>query len=210
MKINVDSIGKEFKKVAVLNKVNMQFESGKIYGLIGRNGTGKTVLLKMLCGFYIPTNGTITFDGINYIKNGEFPKNMGALIENPSFLPDLTGFENLKLLSMIQKKIDDNQIMNTLKLVNLYEEKDKKYSKYSLGMKQKLGIAQAIMENPEIIILDEPFSGIEKETVEKLKQVFLNLKKENKIIILSSHINQDIEDLADVIYEFDGGTVSKI
>ena len=210
MKIKVDSVEKEFKKVTVLTNVNMQFESGKIYGLIGRNGTGKTVLLKMLCGFYIPTNGTITFNDINYIKNREFPRNVGALIENPSFLPDLTGFENLKLLSMIQKKIDDNQIIDTLKLVNLYEEKDKKYSKYSLGMKQKLGIAQAIMENPEIIILDEPFSGIEKETVEKLKQVFLNLKKENKIIILSSHIKQDIDDLADVIYEFDGGSVSKV
>lgn len=210
MKIKVDSVEKEFKKVTVLTNVNMQFESGKIYGLIGRNGTGKTVLLKMLCGFYIPTNGTITFNDINYIKNREFPRNVGALIENPSFLPDLTGFENLKLLSMIQKKIDDNQILDTLKLVNLYEEKDKKYGKYSLGMKQKLGIAQAIMENPEIIILDEPFSGIEKETVEKLKQVFLNLKKENKIIILSSHIKQDIDDLADVIYEFDGGSVSKV
>ena len=168
MKIEFKNVNKSFKKVEILKNINLEFTSGNIYGIYGRNGSGKSVFLKMIAGFMIPTNGEILFDNKNLNLKQEFPKNLRALIENPSFFPNLTGFENLKLLSKIQNKIGDEEILNALDIVNLTEEKDKKYSKYSLGMKQKLGIAQAIMEDPEILILDEPFNGIEEKTVKKL------------------------------------------
>lgn len=209
MKIEVKNVRKDFKKINVLHDLNITFESGKIYGLIGRNGSGKSVFLKMICGFYEPTEGEILFDGVNIIKEKTFPSNTRALIEKPCFLPDLTGLENLQLLASIQKKINSDDINKTLKDVNLYDERNKKYSQYSLGMKQKLGIAQVLMENPEVIILDEPFNGIENSTAEKLRKLLLNEKKNGKIIIVASHIKEDIEILVDELYEFDGGTITK-
>lgn len=209
MKIEVRNVQKDFKKVNVLHDLNIIFESGKIYGLIGRNGSGKSVFLKMLCGFYEPTAGEILFDGINVIKEKSFPPNTRALIEKPCFLPDLTGLENLELLASIQKRISNDDIQETLKDVNLYDERNKKYSQYSLGMKQKLGIAQVLMENPDVIILDEPFNGIENNTTEKLRKLLLNQKKNGKIIIIASHIKEDIEILADELYEFDNSTITK-
>ena len=164
----------------------------------------------MICGFYTPTEGEILFNGVNYIENKEFPKDIGALIENPSFLPEMTGYQNLELLASIQNKIGNKEIIESLEKVNLIKDKDKKYSKYSLGMKQKLGVAQALMENPKIIILDEPFNCIENETAEKLRKLLLEEKRLNKIIILASHIKEDVSNLADVVYEFDNGNVKKI
>lgn len=209
MKIEVKNVRKDFKKINVLHDLNITFESGKIYGLIGRNGSGKSVFLKMICGFYEPTEGEILFDGVNIIKEKTFPSNTRALIEKPCFLPDLTGLENLQLLASIQKKINSDDINKTLKDVNLYDERNKKYSQYSLGMKQKLGIAQVLMENPDVIILDEPFNGIENSTADKLRKLLLNEKKNGKIIIVASHIKEDIEILVDELYEFDGGTITK-
>lgn len=133
-----------------------------------------------------------------------------SLIEKPYFLPDLTGFENLKLLADIQKKTGVEEINNALKQVNLYEEKDKKYSKYSLGMKQDLGLAQVFMEDPKVLILDEPFNGVEKKTVEKLRKYLLSLKKENKIIIIATHIADDITELADMVYKFDDMNLEEV
>jgi ABC-type multidrug transport system, ATPase component len=205
MKIEVNNVTKKFKESIVVNDVTVTFESGKIYGLIGKNGSGKSVLLKMICGFYSPTEGEILFDGENIIKQQKFPPNTGALIERPGFIGTLTGLENLILLSRIQNKITVDDIHNTLKQVNLYEEKDKLFSKYSLGMKQKLGIAQAIMENPDIIILDEPFNGIEDETTEELRSLLLELKKQNKLIILATHIKDDIDKIVDVVYRLNVG-----
>ncbi len=209
MKITVKNLSKKFKRENVLENVNATFESGKIYGLVGRNGSGKSVFLKILCGFYKPTDGEVLFDDVNYAEKNEFPPNLRALIENPSFLPDLTGFENLELLAKIQNKIDEKQILKTMNDLNLLVEKDKQYFKYSLGMKQKLGIAQVLMENPDIIILDEPFNGVEEKSVGVIKKILLELKKENKIIILSSHIKEDINELADVVYFFDNGEVKR-
>ncbi len=207
MKIEVKNLSKKFKKVIVVKDINITFKSGNIYGIIGRNGSGKSVFLKMLCAFYIPTTGTILQDGYDYIKNNEFPISTRALIEGPDFIPDLSGLENLKLLASIQNKIGEKEILETLKQVNLYEEKDKKYSEYSLGMKQKLGIAQVLMEDPQVMILDEPFNGIEDSSVKDIKKILKDLKKKDKIIIMTSHIKEDIEELSDVIYKFDGGSL---
>ncbi len=210
MQIVVKDVSKKFKKVTVLNNVNMTFESGKIYGLVGRNGSGKSVFLKILCSFYKPNTGEVLFDNINYSSNNSFPKNTRALIEKPTFFPDLTGFENLKLLANIQNKISDNEINATLEKVNLIHEKDKKYKEYSLGMKQKLGIAQVLMENPDVMIFDELFNGIEEDSVNKIRNILLDLKNQNKIIIITSHIKEDIELLSDEIYKFNNGNVEHI
>lgn len=210
MEIIVKDLSKKFKKVTVLENINMKFESGKIYGIVGRNGSGKSVFLKILCSFYKPTTGEILFDNVNYNSNNNFPPSVRALIENPTFFPDLTGFENLKLLSSIQNKIGDEEIIKTLDQVNLLSEKDKKYSEYSLGMKQKLGIAQVLMENPDVMIFDELFNGIEEKTVEKIRNILLELKNQNKIIIVTSHIKEDIDILSDEVYKFDCGRVERV
>lgn len=210
MKIEVKNLSKKFKNEIVLKNVNIELNEGHIYGFVGRNGSGKSVFLKMICGFYKPTDGNILFDNIDIIKEKTYPPETRALIEKPNFISDLTGYENLKLLAEIQNKIGDDEINEALKIVNLYESKNKKYNKYSLGMKQKLGIAQVLMENPKLMIFDEPFNGIETDTVKKLRKEFLKLKQQGKIIIISSHIKEDIEKLADEIYEFSDYTVKKI
>ena len=209
MKIELKNVSKKYKDVTVLSDINVVFESGKIYGFIGRNGSGKSVLLKMICSFYTPTTGEILFDGENIIKEKKFPPSTRALIEKPNFIPDLTGYENLELLASIQNKIGKEEILKSLDDVNLIAEKDKKYSKYSLGMKQKLGIAQVIMEDPKIMILDEPFNGIEEKTADKLRELLKSEAKKEKIIIIASHIKEDIENLCDVIYKFDEGKMEK-
>ena len=172
---------------------------------MGKNGSGKSVFLKILCGLYAPSNGKILYDGkeLNVYKN--FPKNIAAFIEKPCFFADLTGFENLRLLANIKKEISEDEIENAFNTVNLLSEKDKKFSNYSLGMKQKLGIAQAIMEDNEVIILDEPFNGIEDVTVEKIKKYLKELANMGKTIIITSHIKEDLEGLCDKIYYFENG-----
>ena len=210
MELVLKNVTKKFGENVILKNVNLKFESGKIYGFIGRNGSGKSVLLKLICGFYTVTSGEILLDGINYSEKNSFPEDTRALIEKPNFIPDLTGFENLKLLASIQNKINDDQIKRAMEEVNIPISSDKKYSKYSLGTKQKLGIAQVLMEDPKIIILDEPFNGIENETVKKLRKVLLKEKKKGKIIILATHIKEDIDELADVVYEVDNGIITEI
>lgn len=209
MIIQCKDVSKKFKNIEVLKNINIVLESGKIYGLYGRNGSGKSVFLKLLSGFYIPTEGKILYDGKDLNNELKYPNNLRALIETPCFFPDLTGYENLKLLAEITNKIGEKEINSALEIVNLLEEKDKKYSKYSLGMKQKLGIAQVIMEDPDIMILDEPFNGVEQKTVDKLIDYFCQKKKENKIIVICTHIKDDLEKLSDIVYYFDNGTISE-
>lgn len=209
MKIEVRNLMKSFKNNKILNNVNIAFEDGHIYGLIGRNGSGKSVFLKTLCALYEPNSGEILYDGLSLDSN-QIPPDTRALIEKPSFIGELTGYENLELLASIQGKIGNKEIEDALNEVNLFSEKDKKFNKYSLGMKQKLGIAQVLMEDPKVIILDEPFNGIEEQTVIKIRKTLLKEKEKGKIIIIASHIKEDIEYLADVIYEFDNGNVKKV
>lgn len=205
MKIEVNNLSKSFQGVNVLNNINAVFESGKIYGIIGRNGSGKSVFLKILCGFYKPTSGEILYNGINISKDNIFPPNTRALIEKPNFLPDLTGMENLLLLASIQNKIGKVEIEKILKTLELYNDKDKKYSKYSLGTKQKLGLAQVLMEDPKVIILDEPLNGIENKTAASVRRIIKKEKENGKLIIIASHIKDDVIGLADELYEFDDG-----
>ena len=208
MKIKIENLTKEFKDSLILNDINLEFQEGKVYGLVGPNGSGKSVLLKIICAFYMPTKGKVLIDGVNYNDGNNFPPNLRALIDKPSFIPDLSGFENLKLLAKIQNLINDDDIINTLKIVNLYEEKDKKFYKYSMGMKQKLGIASVLMEKPKIMILDEPFNGIDDESKSKLFEYLAKIKK-NKIIIISSHIFEEIQKVCDEVYYFENGTCVK-
>ena len=203
MKIEIKNLCKQFRKNMVLKDINMELTNGHIYGLNGRNGSGKSVFLKVVCGLYKPTTGEVLFDGKSYNKNNLYVPNMRALIEKPNFFPELTGYENLELLAKIQNKIGKEEIEAALKKVNLYEEKDKKYREYSLGMKQKLGIAQVLMEDPEIMILDEPFNGIEENSVKEISALLKEERKKGKLIMISTHIKEDLDNLSDVIYHFD-------
>lgn len=207
MKIELKNVTKKFKNNIVINNISATFESGNIYGFYGRNGSGKSVLQKIISGLYIPTSGEVLIDGVNINEKELYPSCMRILIEKPAFFPDISGLENLKLLADINKIIDEKKILEVLELVNLKDEKKKKYSKYSLGMKQKLGVAQAIMEDSDIIILDEPFNGIEQATVDKLIDYLLKKKEEGKLIIVSTHIKEDLTKLSNHIYMFDNGSI---
>lgn len=209
MTIEFKNVTKKFKDIIILNNINLTFESGNIYGLFGRNGSGKSVFLKLLCGFYTPSEGEILYNGENLNKKLEFPPNTRALIEKPNFFPDLTGFENLKFLAEIQNKITDKEINDILEFLGLEKDKNKKYSKYSLGMKQKLGIAQVLMENPDVIVLDEPFNGVENVTVLKIIDYLKSEAKKGKLIFISTHIMEDLEKLTDKIYYFDDGAINE-
>ena len=207
MIIECKNIIKKFDNNLIIKGINYKFEEGKIYGLYGLNGSGKSVFLKLICGFYIPTSGEILYNGINLNNKKEFCNEIRALIEKPSFFSDLTGYENLKLLANIQKKISDKEIMEALDIVNLINEKDKRYNNYSLGMKQKLGIAQAIMEKTKFIVLDEPFNGIERDTVIKIKDYLKSLKDNGVTIVISSHIKEDLSEVVDEMIYFEDGAI---
>lgn len=206
--IEIKNVCKEYDGNTILNNINVNFNEGHIYGLIGRNGSGKTVLLNMICGFIYPSDGEILIDKKNIHKNKIFAPNTRALIEKPKFLSNMSGYKNLELLANINKLITEDDINNTLRDVDLFDEKDKLYKKYSLGMKQKLGIAQVLMENPKIMIFDEPFNGLDEQSSKKLRNLLKNIKND-KIIIIATHIKDDIEDLCDVVYKIDNGMLSK-
>ena len=203
--IKVENICKKIKNNEIIKNISYQFDCGKIYGLYGRNGSGKTVFLKLLSGFYKLDSGSVLYDVVSYSKNNVC-KDVRVLIDGPSFYGDLSGYDNLKLLADINKKISNKEIDDILKVVNLYDEKDKKYSKYSLGMKQKLGIAQALMENTKYIFLDEPFNGVEEATVTKLIDYIKSIKKD-KVIIISTHIKEDLDNISDVIIKIEDGKI---
>ena len=209
MKIEIKNVSKSFKGIEVLKDISMTLESGHIYGFIGHNGSGKTVLLKLICAFLEPSTGEILFDGKNVIKNNEYPPSTRALIERPTFISELSGKENLELLANIQKKIGEKEIEETLEKVGLKEAKNTLYYKYSLGMKQKLGIAQVLMENPDVLILDEPFNGLDEESAKNIRNILLEEKQKGKLIILATHIKEDMVVLCDEMYKFNDGVVTK-
>ena len=205
--IIIENATKKFGTQTVLNNVSLTLEDGKIYGFVGQNGCGKTVLFKSICGFIYLDRGTITVDGKVIGKDIDIIKDAGIIIESPGFLPNYSAFKNLKFLTMIKDNIGDEQIKSTLISVGLDPESKKVVGKFSLGMRQRLGIAPAIMENPHILILDEPMNGLDKRGVEDIRKILMDLKKKGKLILLASHNPLDIDILCDCVYELDAGTI---
>lgn len=208
--INVVNLKMRFGDELVLKGINRNFESGKIHGIVGNNGSGKTVLMKCICGFLMPTEGQITVGGRIVGKDVDFPEDVGIIIETPGFLPGITGVKNLKILASLKRKIKEPQIRDAIKKVGLDPDLKKPVSKYSLGMRQRLGIAQAIMEEPSILILDEPFNGLDKNGVLQMRELIKGLKDEGKTIILASHNQADIDELCDSVCEMDAGVMTLI
>lgn len=207
--IELKGICKSYKKQEVVKNVTVNFPTGNIVGIVGRNGSGKTVLFKMICGLVKPTGGVICVDGKELGKDMDFPENMGVIIETPGFLPWQTGFQALWDLAKINKKIGKEEIEITLKQVGLDSKIKTKVGKYSLGMRQRLGLAQAIMENPDILILDEPMNGLDSGGVEDMRRLLLELKAQGKTILVASHNRYDIEILCDKVYEMDQGCLAE-
>lgn len=205
--IQVKHLVKSFKTATVLNDISLNFERGKIHGLIGRNGSGKTMLLKCMCGFVIPTSGEITINGKRIAKDIDVPDDIGIIIEAPGFLPNYDAYHNLKFLAMIKNKIGKEEILTAIKRVGLDPDSKKKVGKFSLGMRQRLGIAQALMEDPEILLLDEPMNGLDNHGVDEIRKLLLNLREEGKTILIASHGKEDIEILCDTVHEMDHGKI---
>ena len=207
MELEVKNYTKELGNQVVLNSINMKFESGNIYGLHGRNGSGKTMLFRAISHLIHPTDGDILVDGKSIVNDEYDIRNIGLLIENPDFYPYLSGKENLKLLYEINHKKDDHHIEEVLKLVGLENAMNKKYKAYSLGMKKRLMLAQAIMEDQTIILLDEPTNGLDEKGVQDLREILKQEREKGKLIIIASHNKEDLQILADHIYQIDQGKI---
>ncbi|SDZ48426.1 ABC-2 type transport system ATP-binding protein [Evansella caseinilytica] len=208
MYIEINEVSKTIKNQTVLDNISVQLEKGNCYGFVGANGCGKTMLFRALCGFMRLDNGEITVDGKKIGKDDDFISNAGIIIGEPRFLDNLSGYENLLALAQIRKAISEQHIVHTLEVVGLLNAKDKKVRKYSLGMKQRLRIAQAMMEDPEILVLDEPFNGLDKTGTHEIQQLLLQYKQAEKTILLTSHDERNIELLCDKVFEMDNGRIT--
>jgi ABC-2 type transport system ATP-binding protein len=208
--ISVNNLSKKFGEDTVLHSVCRDFEQGKIHGIVGNNGSGKTVLMKCICGFYTPTSGSVFVNGEQVGKDVDFPDDLGIIIETPGFLPNLTGLKNLQILASLKRNACNYTIREIIKLVGLDPDMKKSVSKYSLGMRQRLGIAQAIMEDPSTLILDEPFNGLDKYSAAEIRGLIKRLREFGKTIILASHNQQDIDELCDTVCEMDAGVMMMV
>ena len=207
--IVLENVSKSFKEKTVLQKTDLTIEKGKITGFVGRNGSGKTVLFKLICGLLRPTTGTITVQGKQLGKDCDFAPDVGVLIETPSFISYESGYRNLRDLAAIRKKITADEVRSAIRSVGL-DDTDKKWvGKYSLGMRQRLGIAQAIMEHPALLILDEPMNGLDRGGVEEMRKLFGSLRDNGTTILLASHAAEDIDLLCDTVYEVSDGIVTE-
>lgn len=207
--IEVNDVVKKFKDVTVLDHVSLKVGKGTICGLVGRNGSGKTVLMKVICGFILPDSGQVSVDGRRIGKDCDFPKDTGVIIENPGFSQYISGLKNLRNLASINQKISRDEVAGVMELVGLNPQDRKWVSKYSLGMRQRLGIAQAIMEGQSLLILDEPMNGLDQEGVEDMRKLFLDLREQGKTILLASHSREDIAMLCDEVYEMEHGAIRR-
>lgn len=206
--IEVNNYTKVIRNNIILSDINLKLQRGKIYGFKGKNGSGKSMLFRAICGLIKATKGEVIIDSKKIGSDVSFPESLGVLIESPGFIADFTGFKNLKYLADINKKIDDNKIKITLEAVGLDPEDKRKFKKYSLGMKQRLGIAQAVMENPDLIILDEPTNALDSDGVELVNKMILKLRNENKIILIANHDKEELEMVADEIYTLHDGKIT--
>ena len=208
--IEVQNVNKSFGEEHVLIDVSHNFETGKIHGIVGNNGSGKTVLMKCICGFLKPDSGTIFVNHKQVGRDTDFPEDFGIIIETPGFLPHLSGTQNLKILASLKKKANDHTIRAVLEQVGLDPDMKKPVGKYSLGMRQRLGFAQALMEDPSLLILDEPFNGLDKYGVVHIRNVIKGLRTEGKTVILASHNQVDIDELCDTVCEMDAGVLTVV
>lgn len=197
--IVVDHVYKSFGKEQVLNDISFTIPPGSIYGVVGNNGSGKTVLMKCICGFMKCDQGTILVNGKQVGREVDFPDRLGVIIETPGFIPNLSGYKNLKILAALKGRIGKKEIRDTLEKVGLSADMKKPVAKYSLGMRQRLGIAQAIMEDPSVLVLDEPFNGLDRFGVVEIRALLKELKADGKSILLASHNAQDIKELCDQV-----------
>lgn len=207
--IEVKNVYKSFKNIEVLHDVSLQADKGSICGIIGRNGSGKTVLFKCICGFLQIDRGEIQIEGKAVGRDKSTLSNLGIIIESPGFLRHYSGYKNLEFLMGLNGKPDREKINDVLDLVGLAEQKNTKVGKYSMGMRQRLGIAQAIMEDQNILILDEPMNGLDNQGVEDMRQLLLKLKEKGNTILLASHNQEDIRQLCDSVYEMDLGRIQR-
>lgn len=207
--ISLKNVTKKFKDAVVLNDVSAEFLPGMIHGIVGRNGCGKTIMFKCILNFMRATDGEIFVRG-KQVKKDFIPQNIGTIIESPGFLPNYSGYKNLSLLAQINGKIGKAEIKNALCAVGLDPDSKKHVKKYSMGMRQRLGIAQAIMEDPDILILDEPFNGLDNTGVRDMRKLFSDLRAAGKTILLTSHNSEDIDRLCDYVYEMDKGRIINV
>lgn len=210
MKLEIKDYTKVIRGNTVLDHINLTFSGGKIYGLKGINGSGKTMLMRAVCGLILPTHGSVVIDGKTLGKELSFPESAGVLIENPSFLPNLTGIRNLKILADLQGNIPEEQLRAALTTVGLDPDDKRKFRKYSLGMKQKLGIAAAILGDPELIILDEPLNALDTDGVEMVHTVLAQAKARGALIILACHDAEELNALSDEIITIESGKITNI
>lgn len=208
--IEVCGVNKYFGEEHVLKDVSHTFEKGKIHGIVGNNGSGKTVLMKCICGFLKPDSGVIYVNHKQVGKETDFPEDIGIIIETPGFLPHLSGTQNLKILASLQKKANALTIRTVLEQVGLDPDMKKPVGKYSLGMRQRLGFAQALMEDPSLLILDEPLNGLDKHGVVHIRNIIKGLRAEGKTVILASHNQVDIDELCDTVCEMDAGVLTVV
>lgn len=209
MYLEVEEINKKIGVDDVLCEISLSMEKGKIYGLQGKNGCGKSMLMRVICGLVLPTSGRIMIDGEELGKELSFPESIGVFIEKPSFLDAYSGFQNLSMLASIKKKIGGREIKQTLKRVGLEDVMHKKYKKYSLGMKQKLGIAAVIMEQPDIVILDEPANALDEKSEQRLWQIVKEEKERGALVIISCHTSEVLEEISDEIFKMDQGQITE-
>ena len=208
--IEIENVSKSFGEEQVLKSVTHTFSRGRIHGIVGNNGSGKTVLMKCICGFLHPDAGQIFVGGVQIGKDRDFPTDIGIIIETPGFLPHLSGFQNLKLLATLKHRANDHTIRAVLEQVGLDPSMKKPVGKYSLGMRQRLGLAQALMEAPELLILDEPLNGLDKHGAAHIRHIIKGLREDGKTVLLASHNQQDIDELCDTVCEMDAGILSVV
>ncbi len=207
MKIEIKNLTKVLGGNTVVDNVNITMESGTVYGLCGYNGCGKTMLMRLIAGLIIPTKGTVSYDGKILGKQLDFPPSIGILIENPAFLDSRSGFDNLKLLASIKGKVDNKVVADSIRKVGLDPDDKKKFRKYSLGMKQRLGIASAIMESPDLIILDEPTNALDSNGVELTQKLIRKECERGALVIMTCHDREILENVCDVIYTIEHGKI---
>lgn len=207
MYMELNDISKKIRKTTVLHDISIRLEGGNVYGLRGKNGCGKTMLMRVMSGLMRPTTGNVVINDMELWKDMTFPDSIGVLIENPSFIDEYTGYKNLKMLADIKGIIGEKEIRDAMEKVGLDSYDKRKYRKYSLGMKQKLGIACAFMEHPDIVIMDEPINAIDSDGVELVRKIMDELKSEGRIIIIACHDAEEMELLADEIFVMEDGTI---